>query len=66
MKVSEIRYFESEGNYVKVHFEKNKPLILRSLNSLEERMDEKTFFRVNRKFMINVNYITKIENWFSG
>jgi two-component system LytT family response regulator len=66
VKVSDIRFFESEGNYVKVHFEKNKPLILRSLNSLEERMDEKIFFRVNRKFMINVNYIVKIENWFSG
>ena len=35
IKIDQVRYFESEGNYVKVHFDKFKPLILRSLNSLE-------------------------------
>lgn len=66
IKVDQIRYFESEGNYVKVHFEKYRPLILRSLNSLEERTDGKLFFRVNRKFIINLNHIVNIENWFNG
>lgn len=66
IRVDDIRYFESEGNYVKVHFDKFKPLILRSLNSLEERMDEKLFFRANRKFIVNLNHIVNIENWFSG
>jgi len=66
IKVDDIRYFESEGNYVKVHFEKFRPLILRSLNSLEERMDEKIFFRANRKFIINLMHVVNIENWFNG
>lgn len=66
IKVDEIRYFESEGNYVKVHFDKFKPLILRSLNSLEERLDDKLFFRVNRKFIVNLNHVVSIENWFNG
>lgn len=66
IKVDDIRYFESEGNYVKVHFEKFRPLILRSLNSLEERMDEKLFFRANRKFIINLQHVVNIENWFNG
>ena len=66
IKVDEIRYFESEGNYVKVHFEKFRPLILRSLNSLEERMDEQLFFRANRKFIINLMHVVNIENWFNG
>lgn len=64
--VNDIRYFESEGNYVKVKFENFRPLILRSLNSLEERMDEKLFFRANRKFLINLNHIVNIESWFNG
>lgn len=66
IKVDDIRFFESEGNYVKVHFEKFRPLILRSLNSLEERMDEKMFFRANRKFIINLQHVVNIENWFNG
>ncbi len=66
IKVDDIRYFESEGNYVKVHFEKFRPLILRSLNSLEERMDNKLFFRANRKYIVNLHQIVNIETWFNG
>jgi two-component system LytT family response regulator len=61
-----IRMFESDGNYVKVYFDKFRPMILRSLNSLEERLDSKNFFRANRKFIINLNWISSIENWFNG
>lgn len=64
--LEEIRYFESMGNYVKVYFKNNKPMILRSLNSLEERLSPDHFFRANRKYIINLNHITAIENWFNG
>ena len=37
VKLANVRLFESEGNYVRVHFENSKPLILRSLNNLEQR-----------------------------
>lgn len=66
ISVDDIRYFESEGNYVKVHFENFRPLILRSLNSLEERMDPNLFFRANRKYIINLKQVTNIETWFNG
>lgn len=66
VSLSDIRLFESEGNYVRVYFENNKPLILRSLNSLEERLDPRKFFRANRKHIVNLDWIDKIENWFSG
>ncbi|MCG8575213.1 MAG: LytTR family transcriptional regulator DNA-binding domain-containing protein [Flavobacteriales bacterium] len=66
IKVDDIRYFESEGNYVKVHFEKFRPLILRSLNSLESRTDGKLFFRANRKYIINLNHVVNVESWFNG
>jgi len=66
VKLSEIRLFESVGNYAKVYFGPNKPLILKSLNSLEERLDEKTFFRANRKHIINLRLIEKIEPYFNG
>jgi two-component system LytT family response regulator len=44
VKLNEIRLFESVGNYAKVFFGPNKPLILKSLNALEERLDEKFSF----------------------
>src|SRR5215813_2147551 len=66
VKLSEIRLFESVGNYAKVYFGPNKPLILKSLNALEERLDERIFFRANRKHIINLRLIEKIEPYFNG
>jgi two-component system, LytTR family, response regulator len=66
VKLSDIRLFESVGNYAKVFFGPNKPLILKSLNALEERLDEKFFFRANRKHIVNLRLIEKIEPYFNG
>lgn len=66
IKLCDIRLFESVGNYAKVYFGNNKPLILKSLNALEERLDEKTFFRANRKHIVNLRMIDKIEPYFNG
>lgn len=61
-----VRLFESLGNYVRIYFDNQKPLVLRSLNSLEERLDPKVFFRANRKHIINLRMIETIEPYFSG
>ncbi len=66
VRLSDIRLFESEGNYVRVYFDTFRPLILRSLNSLETRLNEKQFFRASRKHIINMSYIVSVETWFNG
>ncbi len=66
VKLSEVRLFESVGNYAKVFFSTNKPLILKSLNALEERLDERIFFRANRKHIVNLRMIEKVEPYFNG
>jgi two-component system LytT family response regulator len=66
VQLSDVRMLESDGNYVKVHFGKSRPLILRSLNSFEEKLDPESFFRANRKFIVNLDWIASVENWFNG
>jgi len=66
VQLNNIRLFESEGNYVRVYFDNFRPLILRSLNSLEERLNEKSFFRASRKHIINLSWVESIETWFNG
>jgi two-component system, LytTR family, response regulator len=66
VELNDVRLFESEGNYVRVYFNEFKPLILRSLNALEDRLDEKEFFRASRKHIVNLRWVDKIENWFNG
>jgi two-component system LytT family response regulator len=64
--LKDVRSFESEGNYVRVRFSDQKPLVLRSLNKLEEKLDPLVFFRANRKHIINLRWVESIEPWFSG
>jgi two-component system LytT family response regulator len=66
VKLNEIRFFESVGNYARVFFGNNKPMILKSLNALEDRLDSKLFFRTNRKHIVNLRMIEKIEPYFNG
>jgi two-component system LytT family response regulator len=66
VKLGEVRLFESEGNYVRLYFGTSKPLILRSLNYLDERLNNKTFFRASRKHIINLQWVENIESWFNG
>ncbi|MDX2361305.1 MAG: LytTR family DNA-binding domain-containing protein [Crocinitomicaceae bacterium] len=66
VELGDVRMLESDGNYVKVYFGTNRPLILRSLNSFEDKLDPEFFFRANRKFIINLNWVDKVENWFNG
>ncbi|MBN8545662.1 MAG: response regulator [Ignavibacteria bacterium] len=66
VKLEEVRLFESEGNYVRLFFRDQKPLILKTLNYLDERLDSRTFFRANRKHIINLKYIENIEPWLNG
>ena len=64
--LKDVRYFESEGNYIRVRFNDQKPLVLRSLNKLEEKLDPHVFFRANRKHIVNLRWVEKIEPWFNG
>jgi two-component system LytT family response regulator len=66
VEVKAIRLLESEGNYTRVHFDNAQPQLFRSLNAMEERLDPKYFFRANRRQIINLAWIDKIEPWFSG
>jgi two-component system, LytTR family, response regulator len=66
VKLANVRLFESDGNYIKVYFENFKPMIHKSLNALDERLDEKSFFRASRKHIINLSWVEAIEPWFNG
>jgi two-component system, LytTR family, response regulator len=66
VEVKQIRLLESEGNYTRVHLTDAQPQLFRSLNAMEERLDPKYFFRANRRQIINLVWIDKIEPWFSG
>ncbi len=62
----DIELFESCGNYTCVHFKAVKPLIHKSLSKIENRLNVNQFFRVNRQYIVNLNFIKNIELWVGG
>jgi len=66
VKLADVRLFEISGGATRVYFEQHQPLIPRSLQQLEARLDPKMFFRANRQQIINLQWIAGIEPWFSN
>ncbi|GGD29474.1 LytR/AlgR family response regulator transcription factor [Hyunsoonleella pacifica] len=66
VKIQDISMFEIVGNYTRVFFENNKPLIYKSLTQIEEKLPKNVFFRANRQQIININEVKKVVSWFNG
>ena len=66
VSLSNIRLFESDGNYIKVYFDGNRPMIHKLLNSLDQKLDPRSFFRASRKHIVNLSWVENIEPWFNG
>ena len=66
VKIADIYLFEIVGNYTRVYFNHNKPLLYKSLNQIEEKLPSTSFFRVNRQQIINTSHIENVTPWFSG
>lgn len=64
--VADIFLLESEGNYTRLHFGNERPLICRSLAALEERLDSAVFFRAGRKCILNLQWVESVETGISG
>jgi len=66
VSLADIRVLEILGSYTRIYFKDQKPMIPRSLNYMESRLDPEVFFRANRQQVINLKYVERIEPWFSG
>lgn len=66
VRVADIFLLESEGNYTRLHFGNDRPLILRSLAALQERLDPAIFFRAGRRHVVNLKWVERVEPAVGG
>jgi two-component system, LytTR family, response regulator len=66
VRLPDIFLLESEGNYTRLYFGDDRPLIHRSLNALEEQLDPEMFFRAGRRHIINLKWIDKVDIAVAG
>ncbi len=60
VRLGDIAGFEATGNYAQAWFNGQRPLIHRTLTSLEEKLDPQLFFRASRSHLINLRWIQAI------
>ncbi|WP_128548486.1 LytR/AlgR family response regulator transcription factor [Larkinella soli] len=66
VRLDEVFYLDATGNYITLHTKTRDFLIHESLSRLETRLDPNDFVRINRSYIINLNYVQEIENYFNG
>ncbi|WP_400191654.1 LytR/AlgR family response regulator transcription factor [Hymenobacter sp. B81] len=66
VRLADVKLLEVADNYTRVHFHDVRPLITRSLQHLEARLDPQVFFRANRQQIINLKWVEQVEPWFSN
>ncbi|QDA61614.1 LytR/AlgR family response regulator transcription factor [Hymenobacter jejuensis] len=66
IKAADILYFDADGNYITLHTLRQTHTIYESLTQLEQRLDPADFTRINRSYIVNLNYIEELESYFNG
>jgi LytTr DNA-binding domain len=64
--LDDIVCFEALGNYVKIHLENKVIIFYNTLNNLVKRLPQGLFFRANRSFLVNLNFVATIKNSDKG
>lgn len=66
IKVQEIQWIESAGNYVRIHTADKGYLIRDTMTSMEQKLRSDQFFRIHRSAIVNVDKVKDLEQWFHG
>ena len=66
VQLADVRLFEAAGNYTRLYFNGETPLIHRSLSYLEDRLDPDRFFRASRQHILNLAWVDDVTPWSKG
>ena len=66
VRTEDIDWVEASGNYVKIHTKGEAHLIRESMKNMEAKLDAKTFVRIHRSAIVNIDRIKELEPWFHG
>ncbi len=66
LKTGEIDWVEAAGNYVRLHVSKDSHLMRETMNGIEARLDGKSFMRIHRSTIVNLERIKELQPWFHG
>jgi two-component system LytT family response regulator len=59
--VEEITHIQAEDDYVRIFTSEKSYLKQERMNRLEQTLDPRSFCRIHRSYILNINYLSKIE-----
>ena len=66
VRAEDIDWVEASGNYVKIHTKGEAHLLRESMKNMEAKLDPKTFVRIHRSAIVNIDRIKELEPWLHG
>jgi two-component system LytT family response regulator len=64
--VSEIRFLQSDGNYVELRTAQGTHVMRETMAHVEERLDPTKFVRIHRRVIVAIEFIKELQPWFGG
>ena len=66
LRVADIDWIESARNNVRLHVSKEIFVYHETTNGIEARLDPRSFFRIHRSTIVNIDRIREMHPWFNG
>ena len=66
LQIADVDWFETDGNYVRVHVGRSTYMIRSTANRLQEELDPSRFARIHRRYLVNLDRVVGLEPWFGG
>jgi two-component system, LytTR family, response regulator len=66
VRAEDVDWVEAAGNYVQIHTKGDAHLLRESMKNMEAKLDPKTFVRIHRSAIVNIDRIKELEPWFHG
>jgi len=64
--VEDIQWFEADGYNIKIFNLTESFKLRKTMKEIEQKLDPRIFLRIHRSYIINMDYIKEIQEWFKG
>jgi two-component system LytT family response regulator len=66
VRTADVDWWETDGNYIRLHVGATSHLIRMTAASIEPQLDPRSFIRIHRRYIVNVDRIVEVQPWFAG
>jgi two-component system, LytTR family, response regulator len=66
VRAQDVDSIEAEGNYVRLNIANSSHLLRDTLNRIEAQIDPRTFVRIHRRTIVNINRVRELQTWARG